>query len=209
MRTIHMPPALAQGTDRWPAQRRALHFGSPAGHASPANRSFFHERLDHALAQAEPQRQALAVLYLDLEGLHPAHGTQGHDAGSELLGIVATRLTRVLRAQDVVSHLEGDAFACLSSFGGSTSREQLCQLACRVFDAVAAPFQIGTRRLSVHPSIGVARWPADGATGAALLSHAEAAMAHARRHETGYALIDPGAGAGAGPLPLSQPVVQA
>jgi GGDEF domain-containing protein len=43
----------------------------------------------------------------------------------------------------------------------------------------------------VRPNIGIAVCPADGATAAALLQHADAAMSHARQRQTGYAFFDP------------------
>ena len=74
--------------------------------------------------------------------------------------------------------------------GNVTSREQLRRLTCKLFDAVAAPMAIGKLEVSVRPSIGIALGLADGASGAALIKHADVALDRARRQQTGYAFFD-------------------
>ena len=152
------------------------------------NRRFLHERLDRELADAAPRNAAFALLYLDLDGLKPINDAHGHDAGDELLRIVAVRLIRAVRSDDMVSRLGGDEFACL--LNGLHDREQLSRLASKLFDAVSAPLTIGRLKITVSPSIGIAVCPADGATVEALLKSADAAMYQAKRHRTGYAFFD-------------------
>ncbi|MDO8960403.1 MAG: bifunctional diguanylate cyclase/phosphodiesterase, partial [Rhodocyclaceae bacterium] len=53
-------------------------------------------------------------------------------------------------------------------------------VAGKLLDALAAPYAIGGRTLHSGASIGVAMFPADGADGATLLKHADAAMYHAK-----------------------------
>jgi diguanylate cyclase (GGDEF)-like protein len=129
------------------------------------------------------------VLYLDLDGFKPINDLHGHDAGDELLRIVAARLARSIRAEDMVCRLGGDEFACLLS--DPLNRERLGHLACKLFDAVSAPLQLGPLKLTVRPSIGIAVCPTDGATTDALLKCADAAMYRAKRHQSGYAFFDP------------------
>jgi diguanylate cyclase (GGDEF)-like protein len=163
-------------------ERRARHM------ASLPNGGLFRERLDDLLAHLEPQRKGPAVLYLDLDGFKAINDAHGHATGDELLGIVAARLTRAVRSEDVVSRLGGDEFACLLPDG--LSREQLIQVAQKLFDAVSAPAKIGTLTVTVRPSIGIATFPADGASAEALLESADAAMYSAKRHRSGHAFFD-------------------
>ena len=168
-------------------ERRARHLALHDGLTSLPNRSFFRERLDRALAHAEPHPQALAVLYFDLDGFKAINDAHGHDAGDELLRIVAARLARAVRAEDVVGRLGGDEFACL--LADLPSREQLSHLACKLYDAVSTPFQLGKLKLTIRPSIGIAMCPDHGATSEALLKNADTAMYHAKRHQSGYAFF--------------------
>lgn len=131
-------------------ERRARHLSLHDSLTSLPNRGYFIERLDHALALVAPQRRHLSVMYLDLDDFKPINDAHGHAAGDELLRIVAARLSRVMRADDMVRRLGGDEFGCL--LGGLDDRAQLVQLAGKVFDAVSAPFKVGTLRLVVRPS---------------------------------------------------------
>jgi diguanylate cyclase (GGDEF)-like protein len=169
-------------------ERRARHMASHDAMTSLPNGGLFRERLDDLLAHLEPQRKGPAVLYLDLDGFKAINDAHGHATGDELLGIVAARLTRAVRSEDVVSRLGGDEFACLLPDG--LSREQLIQVAQKLFDAVSAPAKIGTLTVTVRPSIGIAAFPADGASAEALLESADAAMYSAKRHRSGHAFFD-------------------
>ena len=151
-------------------ERRARHMASHDAMTSLPNGGLFRERLDDLLAHLEPERKGPAVLYLDLDGFKAINDAHGHATGDELLGIVAARLTRAVRSEDVVSRLGGDEFACLLPDG--LSREQLIQVAQKLFDAVSAPAKIGTLTVTVRPSIGIAAFPADGASAEALLESA-------------------------------------
>ena len=170
-------------------ERRARHLALHDRLTSLPNRSFFRERLDYALAHAEPRRQALAVLYLDLDGFKPINDVHGHDAGDELLRAVALRLTRAVRAEDMVSRFGGDEFACLLD-GMPPGRVQLVRLACKLLDAVSAPLKVGRLNLTVRPSIGIAMCPSDGETAEVLLKNADTAMFRAKRQQSGYAFFD-------------------
>ncbi len=171
-------------SDERRSRSRALHDSLTA----LPNRSFFGEFLDHALVQAEPQRQELAVLYLDLDGFKAINDTHGHDIGDQLLRIIAARLTRAVRAEDMVSRLGGDEFACLLTH--LPGRERLSELAAALLDAVAAPVRIGTVEVTVRASIGIAICPEDGTSAEALLKSADAAMYHAKRQQSGHAFFD-------------------
>ncbi|MEP6739588.1 MAG: GGDEF domain-containing protein [Caldimonas sp.] len=170
------------------AEKRARHLVMHDSLTLLPNRGTFLDRLEAAVAHAEPRRQALAVLYLDLDGFKGINDQYGHDVGDELLRIVATRLIRAIRAEDLVSRVGGDEFACLLL--DLPSREQLSHLACKLRDATAAPLQIGNVRVAVRPSIGISVCPANGTTAKQLFKTADAAMCRAKQHRTGYAFCD-------------------
>ena len=169
-------------------ERHARHLARHDSLTALPNRGFFSERLAQALAAAAPRREALAVMYLDLDDFKPINDAYGHAIGDEVLRIVAARLGRAVRSEDTVGRLGGDEFACLLK--GLQCRVQLGHLACQVFDAVAAPCKIGMRQLHVRPSIGIAMCPADGLDADALLRNADAAMYNAKRQQIGYAVFD-------------------
>lgn len=163
------------------ARHRALHDGLTA----LPNRSFFMEEL--ALALRSTRTHGLAVMYLDLDEFKQINDLHGHAVGDEMLRIVAARLARVMRSQDVVSRLGGDEFACLLK--GLIDHERLEQLAREMHSAVRAPCKIGPLTLSVRPSIGIASCPGDGNGVDELLNNADAAMYRAKREGSGHAFF--------------------
>lgn len=156
------------------------------------NRHYFCLRLDQAIEAASLQGVALAIFFVDLDGFKGINDAHGHAAGDELLGVIAARLTRAIRADDMVGRMGGDEFACLLL--DIRDRQQLSRLACKVYDTVSAPVKLGELVISVRPSIGVAVFPECGQTRDALLQSADAAMYQAKREQTGYAFFEDDAG---------------
>ncbi|QPF74519.1 GGDEF domain-containing protein [Roseateles sp. DAIF2] len=166
-------------------ERRARHLALHDALTALPNRRFFIERLTHATALLEAGEPArLAVIYLDLDDFKPVNDAYGHDIGDEMLKVVARRLDRRVRSEDMVSRLGGDEFACLRC--GPVSRPELSRLARKLYETIAAPMQIGNLRLRVRPSIGIAVHPADGSTAATLMRSADAAMYAAKRSRAGH-----------------------
>ena len=166
---------------------RARYLDSHDSLTSLPNHNGLQERLSQVLAVPESSRQGLALLYLDLDGLKSINDQHGRQTGDDILRIVAARLTRSIRAADMVSRVGGDEFVCL--LADVPSREQLSHLACKTFDTIGAPMKIGQLKLSIHASIGIAICPNDGASPDALLKSADDAMCYAKRQKTGYAFF--------------------
>ncbi len=169
-------------------ERRANHGAQHERLTALPNRDSFSTRLNQALIGNGPEAPALAVLFLDLDGFKPIYDRHGHATGDELLRIVASRLSRSVRKHDLVCQLGSDEFACVLS--EPRGREQLSQLAAKLFDAVSAPLKVGSLQLSVRPSIGIALCPSDGDTAATLLKRADAALVRAKQRQLGFAFFD-------------------
>jgi diguanylate cyclase (GGDEF)-like protein len=150
----------------------------------PNQRHFF-DRFTHALAQAQRPGNGAppCVMYIDLDGFKGVNDTYGHQCGDDVLKVVAARLTQTLRAEDMVARLGGDEFVCL--LPGGMTHEQLLRLAQKLFQAVAAPMQLGPHQLHIAASVGIAQG-VNGMdaleTASALLARADAAMYLAKRH---------------------------
>ncbi len=169
-------------------EQQARHEARHDSLTSLPNRSSFCAQLDRAVERSGHPAPALAVLYLDLDDFKPINDHHGHPTGDELLRIVASRLSRSVRQQDMVCRLGGDEFAFILT--EPQGREQLRQLAAKIFDAVSAPLMVGSLRLCVRPSIGIAMCPGDGVTATTLLKCADAAMYRAKRRQLGFAFFD-------------------
>lgn len=149
------------------------------------NRTLFHDRLEHGLAQARRHDLALAVMFLDLDGFKQVNDTHGHDAGDAVLQTIAARLKENTRDDDTVSRLGGDEFLYLLM--GATDEQTVANLAQKIVNRVQLPCQLDTGGISVFLSIGIALFPRHGTTADSLIKEADAAMYVAKRDRTGYA----------------------
>lgn len=138
------------------------------------NRVLLRERLDMSLSLAQRERQALAVLLVDLDGFKTVNDSLGHHSGDELLKVVAQRLKDVVRSSDTVSRMGGDEFVVL--LPGLRDGSETLRVVANVHAAVATPIHLGAREMTMTASIGISMFPDDGTTLDELLSHADAAM---------------------------------
>jgi diguanylate cyclase (GGDEF)-like protein len=165
-------------------EQQARHQAQHDGLTQLPNRDHFGARLQQAISDP----QALAVMFIDLDGFKPINDIHGHATGDELLKIISARLAQSVRSSDLVARLGGDEFACLVT--GLSNHEQLSHFARKLFDHVAEPIQIGPLRLSMRPSIGIAMRQALDTSAATLLNEADTAMYLAKREKTGHAFFN-------------------
>lgn len=159
------------------------------------NRVLLDDRLQQAIAHAERDMRAFAVLVCDLDRFKLINDSLGHRAGDELLQEVARRLLTVARTADTVARFGGDEFVLIGTSIGDA--EDAAGLAVRVMDVLQAPVRIAAIDIHVSPSIGIAMYPDDGVTMQALLAHADAAMYSAKQHGRGnFRRYAPGMDAG-------------
>jgi diguanylate cyclase (GGDEF)-like protein/PAS domain S-box-containing protein len=142
------------------------------------NRALLADRLEQALARAKWTQRHVAVLFLDMDRLKAVNDNFGHDVGDLLLKGVAQRLTACVRDGDTVARLGGDEFAVI--LNDVASREDVAQLAHKIFDSMRDAFTVEGRELSVTTSMGISLFPGDGDTGQELLKRADAAMYRAK-----------------------------
>ncbi|MEV6304868.1 GGDEF domain-containing protein [Actinoplanes sp. NPDC051861] len=143
-----------------------------------ANRRLFHALAPEVLRGDDC---ASAVLILDLNGFKPINDTYGHDAGDEVLCMVARRMADCL-GDHLVARFGGDEFAALPRAPRADVPEAWWhEVAGSLSAAIAPPMQVRGHTLSVTASIGVvpAGRPAELPD---LLRRADQAMFSAKRH---------------------------
>lgn len=144
------------------------------------NRLLLSDRLVQALALCHRQDEAALVCYLDLDGFKAVNDQHGHVAGDVVLQATSRRLQACLRASDTVARLGGDEFVILIS--PLASEQEGRAVLQRLIKVVAEPIDIGeVTCVSVSASIGVAAYPADGATADELLQRADRSMYESKR----------------------------
>ncbi|MEM7376299.1 MAG: EAL domain-containing protein [Pseudomonadota bacterium] len=134
----------------------------------------FQNRIDQLLASG----QEGALIFIDLDHFKDINDSLGHNAGDELLIVVAKRLQATIRKSDEAARLGGDEFLLL--LGPVEGADAVLEIIERVRAITAQPITLQKRRVSVTPSIGVSLFPQHGRNINALLRHADLAMYHAK-----------------------------
>lgn len=173
----HFVAVFSDISDIKNAHRKAEYLATHDVLTGLPNRTLFHDRLRHALAQARRKKQRLALMFIDLDNFKDINDTLGHDVGDELLKQVAGRLQQVMRDVDTVARLGGDEFTAVLS---DCDAEVAGRISQRVIDELAASFDIYARKLFVSASVGVAFFPDDGQDSNALIKAADTAMYRAK-----------------------------
>lgn len=154
------------------------------------NRLLLADRLQHAIQQSKRRKNQMAVVYLDLDGFKEVNDQYGHDAGDQLLMIIAQRLQALIREGDTLARLGGDEFVVLLADLDKT--EQCIPALERLLMAAAEPIEVNDLVLQVTASIGVSFWPQQQEVDAdKLVRQADLAMYQAKQQgHNRYALFD-------------------
>ena len=105
-------------------------------------------RLDEVLEHAAQRNHKSAVLFLDLDGFKGINDTHGHEAGDEVLKIVANRISLVIRSTDTACRIGGDEFLLIvERVEDQNDLEGLCQ---RLITAISTPLEYNNTELMVE-----------------------------------------------------------
>ena len=165
------------------ANRQLRHLATHDVLTGLPNRVLLDDRLVQAAAHADRDSRPFALMVCGLDRFKLVNESLGHTAGDELLREISRRLARLLGPVDTVARFGGDEFALLIS---SIDRiDDARGLAGRAVEALQEPIRIGGIDVRTSASIGIALYPADGATAETLAAHAEAAMRCAKQRGRG------------------------
>ena len=171
-------------TERKLAEERLNHLAHYDSLTGLPNRLLFHDRLNHALAQARRAQQLVVLLFLDLDGFKAVNDTLGHAVGDLLLKAVAQRLAGCVRTSDTVARLGGDEFTVI--LHGLTGVQGAAIVAQKILRTLAQPFTLRGHEVSVTASIGITVYPLDSDTIEGLIKNADAAMYRAKAQKNTY-----------------------
>jgi diguanylate cyclase (GGDEF)-like protein/PAS domain S-box-containing protein len=166
-------------TERKAAEEKVRHAALHDSLTGLPNRAMLFEYAGHLLPHNRRTNKCAAVLFLDLDRFKPINDTHGHETGDVVLKEVAGRLSRSLRAEDIVVRFGGDEFLVFlqdiqhASYAGDVARHIVGQ--------INEPYAIGELALSLSTSVGISIFPSDGQDIDALVSHADAAMYQAKQ----------------------------
>ncbi len=154
------------------------------------NRFLFEQTLALTLERARGLGHQVALLFIDVDNFKLVNDSLGHATGDILLKMFAQRLTKSLRASDIVSRLGGDEFTVI--IDQLKGPEHLRPIADKLVAAIAKPIQLGDREIYATASIGIALFPDHAGDADSLVRYADATMYVAKaRGRANYQFFSP------------------
>jgi diguanylate cyclase (GGDEF)-like protein/PAS domain S-box-containing protein len=154
------------------------------------NSCLFADRFEQLLAHARRFGGRVGMLFIDLDGFKEINDRFGHQAGDQVLTLIAQRLKGVLRQVDTAARLGGDEFGVvLPDLAMGKDAEVVAK---KILDRIALPFSIKNREFRLGASIGISFYPDHGRSADELISLADGAMYLVKRRGKGGYAICPG-----------------
>ena len=127
---------------------------------SLANRHRMNRKLEAILAAYKSAKRSCALMMLDLDRFKQVNDTMGHQAGDDLLKMVADRLRSIVTVEAEIGRLGGDEFQII--LPDMDDRGKLGELAEKIIKILSQPYPIDGKRAVIGASVGIAIAPYDG-----------------------------------------------
>ena len=154
------------------------------------NRTYFIDQLDLEIRRTKRRSYTFSLLFVDIDEFKKYNDIHGHLEGDGALRRVALALKATVRDTDLVARYGGEEFVVIAV---GADKHQAAGLAERIREEVLAT-------CSVTASIGVASYPADGATVDDLIKAADVGMYGAKGSGKNRVCIAPDGPGGSDPL---------
>jgi diguanylate cyclase (GGDEF)-like protein len=139
------------------------------------NRRFAEETLEREVLRAKRHDGSLSLIFLDVDHFKTFNDTYGHEAGDVVLQQLGVCVKEHVRGEDVACRYGGEEFLLILADTPIETALQRAEALREQFKARTIKF--GSQYLgTVTLSLGVARFPDDGATPQALIAAADGAL---------------------------------
>jgi diguanylate cyclase (GGDEF)-like protein/PAS domain S-box-containing protein len=143
------------------------------------NRRYMEESLERELLRVARNQIPLGIIMLDVDGFKPFNDTHGHLAGDMVLRELGDILRKHVRGEDIPVRYGGDEFIVILPGASREVTQERAQILCLA--ARELHLQFGGKTLeALTLSLGVAVFPQDGSTSAAILKAADTALYQAK-----------------------------
>ena len=147
------------------------------------NFRYLQEQLNDEVQRVQRYGGQLGVLFLDLDKFKQVNDSYGHNVGNRVLRKTAQCIAEQIRAVDVIGRVGGDEFVILLPETGREEARRLGQRLCRAVHEHSVSVGNDEKVDFVHMSVGVAVFPDNGDTAAAVVTAADRAVYQAKEEE--------------------------
>lgn len=148
------------------------------------NRARLYQELNGLITRYERHKIPFAILFGDVDHFKQINDGFGHDIGDYVLRVVARRLKKILRQDDMIARLGGDEFIIL--LDGVNRYEVVASIAEKILSSIVKPIRIqGSQKIHINMSLGIGLFPSDGHDAATLLRNADSALYEAKNNGRG------------------------
>jgi diguanylate cyclase (GGDEF)-like protein len=155
------------------------------------NRALLTESLERVLAHAREHVERVALISIGLDRFRRLNDALGHELADELLRRTAQRIASCVQSAEeiadagepVIARVGGDEFAV--AVGAIPEIGQIERLAARLLRATSRAMTLGSERVELSASAGIAIFPGDGHDASRLLQNANTALQQAKRTQRG------------------------
>jgi len=144
-------------TDAKLNEDRILQFANLDPLTDLPNRRHLFTRLNEELAKYRRHGHAIVVLFVDLDGFKGVNDSMGHVVGDKVLEVVAKRLHRIVRREDILARIGGDEFVlvAMAEENKDLLLDECKQLAKKILGEVSKPILVVEQRLHISASVGI------------------------------------------------------
>lgn len=154
------------------------------------NRALLEDELQRMIIRGQRSPTGFALLYIDLDYFKQINDSFGHGLGDLLLAVIANRLRRTMRQDDLIARIGGDEFVALLNDLHDPNDAAL--IASKIIHTLSEPITLSGHHLLISASVGIATFPTHGTTAAELLQHADQALYRAKANgRNAYAFYSP------------------
>ncbi len=166
-------------TDRVKTEEKVRFMAYHDGLTKLPNRSFFLRRANQAMSHTANGGRPFALHLIDLDGFKAINDARGHQAGDQVLQVVAKRIQATIKSSDVGARFGGDEFAILQL--DVEHESDATALSHRLIERISAEMAIDGETASVGASVGIAIYQADEADLQAMIHRADEVLYVAKR----------------------------
>ncbi len=152
------------------------------------NRSMFYDRLRKFISSSKSGNAHAAIFVIDLDRFKIINESLGHDAGNELLKVIAARIQELIGANDIAARLSGDEFAIMMLTEQTYEQTVYAAsiVAGKISQKLSEVIHVNNHEAVIGSSIGISIYPEDCRTteinlkAEALLKNADIARNNAK-----------------------------